>query len=195
MSHTKNQRIPDAEIDDLFLKRWSPVSFSDRVVEEDALASLFEAARWSPSSYNEQPWLFVYAHTESRLPTFRSLLVDGNRVWAEKAPVLLFVFAKLHFDRDGTSNHCAAFDTGAATLALSLQAVRLGLATHAMAGIRYDLVYEELGVPANEYQAICAIAIGYHDADAELSPELAGRDTPSSRKPVAAIAYRGRFTK
>ena len=191
MAKQDSGRTPDAHVDELFLRRWSPIAFSDRSVAANDLASLFEAARWAPSSYNEQPWRFVYADNEETLAKFRPLIMEGNRLWSDKAPVLLFVFAKRRLERTGRENLCAEFDTGAATLALSLQAVRLGLSTHAMAGVYYDKVYEALEVPEEEYQVICAMAIGYHDSEAELPPDLASRETLSSRKPTSEIAFLG----
>src|SRR5437870_4918347 len=104
MSPDFKNRIPEAEIDPMFIERWSPRAFDAKPVSDKILASLFEAARWSPSCFNEQPWLFLYANTEEDLQYFRPLLVDQNRAWADKVPVLVFAFAKRNFAYNGKPN-------------------------------------------------------------------------------------------
>lgn len=186
-------RVPEAEVDSLFIGRWSPRAFAAKPVPEGELASLFEAARWAPSCYNEQPWLFLYADRDEELSIFRPLLVDANRAWAERAPVLAFVLARRKFARNGKANDWAAFDAGAAWMSLALRARQRGLATHAMAGIRKDAAYEALGVPKDDYDILCAVAIGYMgDADA-LPADLREREKPSGRKPLAEVARRGKW--
>jgi nitroreductase len=189
----KNPRVPEVEVDAMFLDRWSPRAFSSEPVGEQELAALFEAARWAPSCYNEQPWLFLYGRGGDDLERFRSLLVEGNRTWAESAPVLGVVFAKRHFDRNGKPNRHFAFDTGAAWMSLALQARKLGLYTHAMGGFDEDRSYEVLGVPKQKYEAMVAIAIGRRADAARLPDQLARMENPSDRKPLTEIAVEGRF--
>lgn len=189
----KTGRIADATVDPVFIDRWSPVAFSEHPLDQSEIDSLFEAARWAPSSFNEQPWLFIYSASAEDLARFRPLLADKNRSWADKAPLLIFVFAKRHFEHNGRENPCAAFDAGAAAMSLSLQAVRLGLHTHAMAGINRESVYSELGVPEGSYQAICAVVVGRHDAEAVIPEELSHHATPSDRKPRRTFAHPSRF--
>src|SRR4051812_17943450 len=113
-------RIPAAKVDGLFIERWSPRAFSPEKVSPDDLAALFEAARWAPSSSNEQPWFFLYAATDEQLALFRPLLVDGNRVWADRAPVLAFLFArKFSRRKSDQANRWGEFDAGAAWMALA----------------------------------------------------------------------------
>jgi nitroreductase len=141
MAELKNPRVPEARVDPLFIDRWSPRAFSPEPIPSETLASLFEAARWAPSCYGEQPWLFLYAARPHDLELFRSLLVDGNRVWADRAPALAFAFARLKFSRNGKPNRWAQFDTGAAWMSLALQARTLGLYTHGMGGIHAERVH------------------------------------------------------
>jgi len=195
MSYTtrNNPRVPEAEVDRMFIDRWSPRSFSHDPVDEQDLKSLFEAARWAPSCYGEQPWLFVYADTWQDRQRFRPLLIDANREWAYHAPVLAFVFARKTFARNGKENRWAGFDAGAAWMALALQARLMGLFTHAMGGFKEEEVYEALGVPEAEYQAMAAIAIGYKGEPDILPDKLREMEHPNSRKPLAEVAVEGRF--
>ena len=186
-------RVPTVPIDPMFLDRWSPRAFAPEPVSKEALASLFEAARWAPSCYNEQPWLFLYASKEEDLDVFRSLLTPKNRVWAEGAPVLAIVLARRAFEKNGKPNRWAAFDAGAAWMSLALQARRLGLYTHAMAGFDEERAYEALGAPKERYEAMAAIAIGRRGDPPQLPEDLARRETPSLRKPLAEVAIEGRY--
>lgn len=182
------ERTAENSVDPLFPSRWSPVAFKQTPVTDKTLNTIFEAARWSPSSFNEQPWLFVYANSEDDLKRFRPLLVDANRTWADTAPVLIFVFAKKNFSRNNTPNRCAQFDTGAAWMSLALQAHKLGFITHGMAGIHAEKVYAELKVDQEQYEAICAVALGEHGDTASLPANLQPREIPSTRKPLSEIA-------
>jgi nitroreductase len=188
-----SSRVPEAEVDSIFIERWSPRAFSEKPVPEDALASLFEAARWAPSCYNEQPWLFLYADRVEELKIFRPLLVDANRAWADHAPVLAFALARRKFARNGKTSDWAAFDAGAAWMSLALQARRLGLCTHAMAGIRKNEAYAVLGVPRDDYEIVCAVAVGYMGGKDALPAEIREREMPSTRKSLAEVARRGKF--
>src|SRR2546426_5475838 len=134
-------------IHDLLRKRWSPRAFSSRPVEPDKLRSLWEAARWAPSSYNEQPWSFIVATKEDEAEYARllSCLVEGNIQWAQHAPVLMVSVARLSFDEDGNPNLHAFHDVGQAVANLIVQATALGLVVHQMAGIFPDKIRELYG--------------------------------------------------
>jgi nitroreductase len=191
----KNPRVPEVEVDAMFLDRWSPRAFSPEPVGEQELAALFEAARWAPSCFNEQPWLFLFGRQKEDLERFRSLLVEGNRAWADSAPVLGVIFARRNFDRNGKPNRHYAFDTGAAWLSLALQARKLGLYTHAMGGFDENGSYELLGVPKGRFEAMAAIAIGRRGEAGRLPENLAQKEIPSERKPLIEVAIEGRFTE
>ncbi|NNM88946.1 MAG: hypothetical protein HKL95_10560 [Phycisphaerae bacterium] len=111
--------------------------------------TVLEAARWAPSSFNEQPWLFVFAQSAADLTKFRPLLMDQNRLWADQAPVLVLIFVRRHFPHNGKPNRHYMFDTGAAWMSLALQARKLGLYAHAMSAFHQEQAYETLGVPAD----------------------------------------------
>ena len=191
MDEIKNQRVAEAAIDDLFMKRWSPRAFADRPVSPEILKSLFEAARWSPSCFNEQPWLFLYAVTEKDRQKFLSLLSEKNQSWARTAPVLAFIFAKRHFDLNGKPNDWAAFDCGAAWMSLTLQARLHGLYTHGMAGYNRGSIYRELGVDREKYEAIAAIALGYIGDPSVLNESQRRSERPNNRKPLSRVAHEG----
>ncbi|NIM65421.1 MAG: nitroreductase [Candidatus Latescibacteria bacterium] len=194
MSIVFNKREPQAHVDPIFLDRWSPRALSREPVPESMIESLFEAARWAPSCYNEQPWLFIYAATEEDLSLYRPLLVEGNRQWADNAPVLAFALARKNFARNNKPNDWAAFDTGAAWMSLALQARRLGLYAHAMAGILKDKVYEVLNIPRDEYEVICAIAIGRYGDPSQLPASLKSSEIPNKRKSLNEVAVQGKFS-
>jgi len=186
-------RETDAPIQSQFTERWSPRAFAAKPVSNEQLASLFEAARWAPSSSNEQPWMFLYANTEETLAYFRPLLVDANRRWADKAPVLMFVFARKAFAKNQKPNATANFDTGSAWMSLALQAHSMGLITHGMAGIHHERIYQELNVPKSDYEVLCAVALGYPGDATQLPEDLQAREIPSTRKPVSEFAICGRL--
>ena len=183
-----NPRQTEAAVHRQFVERWSPRAFSDRPVSPEDAQSLFEAARWAPSCYNDQPWHFVWATSESGRARLAELLVEGNRVWAAKAPLLGIVFARKAFGHNGQPNRWAQFDAGAAAFSMTLQAQELGLATHLMGGFDAGASYEALGVSADEYEAMAAFAVGYRGDAGELPGPLQERESPSGRKPLAEVA-------
>ncbi|TLM68854.1 MAG: nitroreductase [Deltaproteobacteria bacterium] len=193
MIDRSNPRIPAADVDSQFPDRWSPRAFADTPLSETQLAALFEAARWAPSCYNEQPWLFVYAVTAEDRARFAEALLPANRVWAPHAPLLLFLLCRRQFAHDGKDNRHAAFDAGAAWMALALQARKLGLHAHAMAGFSRQKAYEILGAPADEYDIMAAVAVGYRGDREALPADVAAREAPNGRKPPEAVARQGRF--
>jgi nitroreductase len=187
-----SSRLPEAEVDPIFVQRWSTRAFSAQPVPAEALRSLFEAARWAPSASNVQPWLFVYA-SGADLTGARELLREPNQRWAGSVPVLIFVFARRHHPETQQALRTAAFDTGAAWFSLALQAEKLGLRTHAMGGIQHERVHAALGVPAEDYESIAAIAVGYPGAASELPADLAAREAPNARKSQREFVFAGRY--
>jgi nitroreductase len=186
-------RRTQSPVDEQFTERWSPRAFSSERISDETLASLFEAARWAPSCANEQPWLFLFATSEEDHKVFLDLLAPGNQRWARRAPVLLFLLARRHFAKGGESNRHHGFDAGAAWMSLALQACKMGLYSHAMAGFDEDRAYEVLGVPRKEYEIMAAIAVGRYGNAADLPEDLAKREAPSDRKPLEEVARRGTF--
>ena len=177
-------------IHDLLRRRWSPRAFDDRPIELEKLRSLFEAARWAPSSNNQQPWRFLVAMKENQIEydLLFNCLVEGNQTWARRAPVLLLSVAELQFD-DGSPNRHAFHDTGMAVENLVVQATAIGLVAHQMAGFRIDQARTDCQIP-HSYDPVAMIAIGYPGDPALLSDRLRAREVqPRARKPVKEFVY------
>jgi len=187
-------RKADHPINPLFLKRWSPRAMSGDGVSEQELMTLFEAARWAPSTYNEQEWRFLYARSGGAdWKTFFGLLMEANQVWCDKAAVLVVVLSKKTFTHNGKPNPVHTFDSGSAFENLALQGAEMGLVVHGMAGFDRDKTRAALNIP-DDFSVEAMIAIGKPGDPASLPPELREREKPSDRKPVAEIAREGPFS-
>ena len=184
-------------IEDEIKRRWSPRAFSDRMVESEKLLSLLEAARWAPSSYNEQPWYFLVTtkDNEADYQKMLSCLVEGNQQWARTAPVLMISVAKLVFAKNGKPNRHAFHDVGLAVASMIFEATDLDLFVHQMAGFSPAKVRELYAVP-EEFEPVAAIAIGYGvDAD-EVPDDLKEREAaPRERKPLASFVFQGTWDR
>jgi nitroreductase len=177
-------------IHDLLRQRWSPRAFDDRPIETEKLRSLFEAARWAPSSNNGQPWRFLVAMKENKTEYDRlfNCLVEGNQKWVHRSPVLLLSVAKLQFE-DGSPNRHALHDTGMATENLVVQATALGLVAHQMAGFDVEKARADLKIPSG-YEPVAMIAVGYPGDPALLSDGLRAREAQQRvRKPLTEFVY------
>ena len=181
-------------IHDLLARRWSPRAFADRPVAPDVLRSLWEAARWAPSSANEQPWNFLVATRDDPQEFGRMLecLVEGNQIWAKQAPVLM-VSVAARLDRDNDPNAHAWYDVGQAVADLSVQATALGLFVHQMAGILPDKIRELYQIP-DSHEPVTGIALGYPGTPEQLLDKLRQRELASrTRKPVGEFVFSGRW--
>lgn len=185
---TENKRLPEHEVDAIFTDRWSPRSFLPEPLEQWQIDALFEAARWSPSCFNEQPWEFVYAVSDDDRGCIVETLVEKNQRWAGSAPLLIYLLTKRTFGKGSRANRHAPFDAGSAWMALALQARRLGLYAHAMAGFSLDKAYQLLKVDREEYDIMCAIAVGRHGSLDALADEFKSKEVPNSRKSVGDMA-------
>jgi len=175
----------------VILHRWSARAFSAREVSSEDLRRVFEAARWAASSSNEQPWRYLVGLRGT--PTHEKIyesLAGFNRDWAGKAPVLILGLAASHFSRNGSPNHYAVYDLGAASSYLTLQAAALGLTTHQMAGFDRDKARQLFEIPEG-YNFGTVIALGYQDEPEALGhEELIKREiTPRERKPLSEIVF------
>ncbi len=189
---TSNSRTADHPIDPQFLQRWSTRAYAPEPIEEAALLGLLEAARWAPSSYNSQPWRFVYARRDTEhWPRFLGFLNEFNRSWAQHAAALVIVISKKTFVPPGGAQEVPAvthsFDAGAAWGYLALQASLAGWNAHGLAGIERDTIKAELGVP-DDYAVEIGIAIGRAGDKSSLPAALQARETPSPRNPLSSFA-------
>lgn len=179
----------------LLSERWSPYGFDDRSVAEGDLRSLFEAARWAASSYNEQPWNYLVTTSEDPVEFARMLgcLVEANQAWAKAAPVLVLAVVSLQFAKNQKDNRAAVHDLGLAAGNLLVEATARGLSVHQMIGILPEKARELYEIP-DDFEAWTALAIGYK-ADPEKLPEaLRERDsTPRQRKPLGKFVFTGKW--
>ena len=182
-------------IQQVLAERWSPYGFADRPVAEADLRSLFEAARWAASSYNEQPWSYLVA-TKANPQEFGRLLsclVDANQAWAQAAPVLVLGVVNLLFAKNNKANRAAVHDLGLAAGNLQVEATARGLSVHQMIGILPDKTREVYQIPEHS-EAWTAIAIGYRADPATLPAALQARDlTPRPRKPLSDFVFTGQW--
>ncbi len=186
-------RRPIYPIQSLILNRWSPRALSGEAMTDDELMPLFEAARWAPSSYNNQPWRFVYARRDTPAwVTFVELLGEFNKGWAPQAAALVVVVAKSVFDYNGKPSVTHQFDTGAAWENLALEANARGLVAHGMEGFDYKTAKQRLEIP-DDHVVLAMIAIGKPGKKEDLSEELQERERPSDRRPLSEIVMEGRF--
>ena len=183
----ENPAALDHPVHSLIERRWSPYAFADKPVDPADLHSLLEAARWAPSSFNEQPWRFIVA-TRDDPENFQRLLdclVPGNREWAGKVPVLMLSVAALSFAKNGKPNRHALHDVGLASAMLALQATNIGLGVHFMAGFDGNKARESFAIP-DDFEPAAAIAVGHR-----LAEPAANSPSPRQRRPVDAFAYAG----
>ena len=182
-------------INELLKKRWSSLAFADKMVSSEVLLSLLEAARWSPSCFNEQPWNFIVATKENPAEYKRlfNCLVEGNQPWATLAPVLMISVARLFFESNNKPNRHAFHDVGLAVACLTFQATEMGLRVHQMGGFDIDKA-RELYKISEQYEPVAAIAIGY-PGELEILPEsLQERElSPRSRKPMNSFVFAGEW--
>ena len=190
-----NGRKTEYPIDDQFLKRQSPRALSGEAISKEELMTLFEAARWAPSSFNEQPWRFIYAMRDT--PEFEKLfsfLVDFNKSWCVRAAALIVVFSKKTFNHNGKENVNHSSDTGAAWENLALQAQTMNLVAHGMNGFNYAKAKAELGIP-DDHQVEMMIAIGKHGKIEDLPEDMRPGEKPNERRPLKEIVFEGKFPK
>ena len=165
---------------------------SGEPLPDGALVTLLEAARWAPSSGNNQPWRFVYAvRGTAAFKAFHDLLAPGNKPWCEQASVLFVVASRATRD-DGSPARTHAFDTGAAWMSLALQAHLMGLVAHGMGGFDYEKAAQVIGLLA-DHVIHCMVAVGRPGRREDLPEPYRAREEPSDRRPTGSFAFEGRF--
>lgn len=192
-----NSRSADHPIDPIFLERWSPRAFTGENISEQELMTMLEAARWAPSTFNLQPWRFIWARRGTpHWAKFVDTLVPMNKMWAHKASALVYLVSHRMMQAwggDGMEpSPTHSFDAGAASGYLALQAVRMGWHVHGMYGFDMDRAVSDLAVPA-DYRVEAAFAIGRMADKTKLPEEFQQRELPSGRKTLLELAFEGAF--
>lgn len=186
---------PDHPVHDLIVQRWSPYGFDESSLDASTLQALFEAARWAPSSYNEQPWRYIVATRDDKTGFNKLLacLVEPNQAWARHASVLALGVVAKQFERNGKDNRACVHDLGLASASLSFEATARGLFVHQMIGIDAAKAQADYAIPEG-YEAYTALAIGRRADTESLSEDMAARDTGErSRKALAEFVFSGEF--
>lgn len=192
-----NSRTAEHPIDKLFLERWSPRAYTGEAMPEAELMTVLEAAHWAPSSYNSQPWRFLYAlRGTPSWDAFLGLLNPFNQSWAKQAGALVIVVSSETMLPPGAEkpvpSHSHSFDAGAAWAQMALQAALSGWAAHAMVGFDIPRTITELKVPEG-FRVEAAVAIGRKGDKSLLPEQLAARETPNGREPLAKVVMEGGF--
>jgi nitroreductase len=192
---SEKKALTNHPIHEFLAERWSPYAFQERPVTSADLRSLFEAARWAASSYNEQPWSYIVATKENpdNFQQLLSCLVEANQVWAKNAPVLALGIVNLRFTRNNEDNRAAIHDLGLATGNLVVEATARGICVHQMIGILPDKAREIFNIPDGS-EAWTGMAIGYQGNPMTLPDALKERDlTPRQRKPLDQFVFSGKW--
>jgi nitroreductase len=196
MNYPEKQTPLDAPIHKLLSKRWSPLAISDQPVEKEKLDRIFEAMRWAPSSFNEQPWRIVYATKDNSeaFENLASLLLEGN-AWAKNAYVLMLICSTEKFTRNDKHNVHHAYDTGAAVANMLVEATDLGLVAHQMAGFDSDRAPKIVDLPEG-VEPLTMMALGYYGEIETLKEDWQKREASErSRKPVSELVFKGKWPK
>lgn len=188
------ERQTDSGLAGMFLHRWSPRAFDGAAMPAEDLRTILDAGRWAPSSFNYQPWRFLYATRDDteNWARFVDLLIPFNAVWAKEAAALLVIVSETTMGAPDKPSHSHSFDAGAAWAGMALQAHLLGYHAHAMVGMDMDKARSQL-VISEGFRIEAAVAIGRIGDPATLPDKLREREAPSDRKPLDQIAFRGNF--
>jgi nitroreductase len=180
-------------ISSFILNRWSPRAMSGEPITKEELFSLFEAARWAPSCFNNQPWIFIYGmQGTDAWKTLLQLQVPFNQSWSQKSSALVLVVSKNNFYHNDQPCNTHSFDTGAAWMSLALEGHERGLVVHGMAGFDYEEAKKKLHIP-NDYTVEAMIAIGKPAPKETLPPDLQAKEVLSTRKPITDFVMEGTF--
>jgi nitroreductase len=187
----ESARKPNYPINPLILNRWSPRSMTGEALDDGDIMSLFEAARWAPSSYNNQPWRFIYAKRNTEhWNRFFNLLAEGNKIWAKNAALLIVVISRKNFEFNEKPAITHQFDAGSAWENLALEASSRGIVAHGMQGFNYEKAVLDLGIP-HDFEVMAMIAIGKKGPREILPLELQEKEKFTDRKALKEIIMEG----
>lgn len=186
-------------IHELLATRWSGRAFDpQKPVNREDIIRLLEAARWSPSCFNDQPWrilVFDKSHNPMQWESALGTLAEKNRKWARKAPLLILMIASEKFSHNEKPNRWAQYDCGAAAMSIALQANALGMTSHQMGGFDADLTKQTFNIP-NDYEPMAMIAIGYPALLDSLPNEFQNAEkSQRGRRPIGEISFVGNWQK
>ena len=192
-----NTRMSDYPIDPMFLDRWSPRAFTGEAISETDLLTMFEAGRWAASSYNSQPWRFLYARRDTpHWDKFFNLLVEFNQGWCKSASALMYLVSNSLMRPPGAEKDVPSYshslDAGTASGNVALQATKMGWQLHGMVGFDKERAFAELNLPQG-YRVEAAYAVGKVGDKATLPDALREREKPSERVPLSQLAFEGGF--
>jgi nitroreductase len=189
----KTNRKADYKIHELLLNRWSPRAMSGEPISDAELMSLFEAARWAPSSYNSQPWRFIYAKRDTPAwDAIYNLMGQFNKDWTKNAAVLMVIVSRDTFEYNNKPSRTHSFCTGSAWENLALQGTVNGLVVHGMEGFDYDKAKEVLHIP-DGYTVEAMCAVGRPGKKEDLPEKMQQEEKPSDRKPITDFICEGTF--
>jgi len=192
-----NQRKPDYPIHEMFLNRWSPRAFTGEPITQEELLTMLEAARWAASSYNSQPWRFIFALRDTPAwERFLNLLVPFNQSWAKESSALVFLVSKSTMRSPRSGNEVPSpthsFDAGTASGYFALQASLMGWYMHGMVGFDANRAFDDLSIPKG-HKVEAVYAVGRKADPAGLPEELRARELPSDRRSLEELAFEGGF--
>ena len=172
----------------VFFERYSCNDFSEESINQESINTVLEAARWAPSSFNEQPWRFLIPRNKEEKESYLQLLTPTNYEWVQKAPFFCYLLAKKHFTygKEAQENTMHIFDSGAAWISFALQAHLLGLNAHALAGFYKDKSYEILNIDRNEFEIIIGIALGVSAQNSNKKSQK----PKTLRKPLSSLKFK-----
>lgn len=185
------EAVPHHPVHKFISSRWSPYAFSRRLIPREDLLSIFEAARWAASSFNEQPWRYLVASRDrnEEFEKVLSCLLEGNQAWAREVPTLALGCIRTSFTHNGRFNRVAQHDLGLASASLTFEATSRGIYVHQMAGIRPDKAREVFSIP-DGFEAVTALALGYRAGPGAGAPKLRARDEGSrTRRPQSEFVF------
>ncbi len=188
-----NNRETKFNVSEIFLNRWSQRAMNGENIGDEDLMTIFEAARWAPSSFNSQPWRFIYAKKDdSEWNDLFDLLFEKNKLWAKNASALIVILSRKNFEHNNQLSRTHSFDTGAAWQNLALQASMNGFIAHAIGGFDYEKAQNQLNIP-EEFSVEAMVAIGKPGNKEDLPLELQEREKQSDRNALSEIIIKGKY--
>ncbi len=186
--------ITTRNIHPLIKQRWSPRSLNPQSLEKDKLQRIFEAARWAPSSFNEQPWRFIVGiKGDATWQKMYDALVEFNQIWAKNAPVLVLNLGKKTVSKNGQANASFQYDVGQAMAYITFQAEAEGLVVHQMGGFNREAVKKAFAVP-EDYSVLTVCSIATQNSPDKLPPNFEKMErAPRERKPLEELVYTEAF--